>query len=79
MPLHSRKHLRRNLRLKGAIAEAGLKQYVVARRAGISETRLSKYIGGVAVPTPDEQARLARVLRRDIPELFDVPAEPAVA
>ncbi len=62
-----------------AIFEAGKLQIVVARRAGIHETRLSKIVNGHVPANEDEQKALARVLRRPRHELFPVPASEASA
>ena len=59
-----------NVRLKAAILAAGLKQYELAHLVG-TETRLSRIIQGRLTATPDEQLKLAKVLRRPVQELFD--------
>lgn len=56
--------------LKIAIWDSGKPQIVVAQKAKIHETRLSKIVHGHLEPTADEQKALARVLRRPIDELF---------
>jgi len=56
--------------LKMAVVRLGVPQYVVAKRAGLSETRLSRIVQGRLQPTPDERRRLARVLGASENELF---------
>jgi len=48
--------------IKLALMEAGKPQYVVARQAGIDETRLSRLATGRAKPTKDELKTLAATL-----------------
>lgn len=48
--------------LKRALIDAGIPQYRVAQRAGLTETRLSRLATGRATPTEDELQRLADVL-----------------
>lgn len=48
--------------LKLAILAAGIKQYELARRARITETRLSRLATGRALPTGEERRRLADAL-----------------
>lgn len=59
-----------NLALKLAIIASGHRQYVIAGKAGIQETLLSKFITGRAEPTDEQKKALARVLRKPIEELF---------
>ncbi len=51
-----------NLKLKLALIKNGDPQYVIAKRMGISETRLSGIIRGRIEPTPAESARLSELL-----------------
>ncbi|MCC6651695.1 MAG: helix-turn-helix transcriptional regulator [Candidatus Eisenbacteria bacterium] len=51
-----------NLKLKLALLENGGPQYVIARKMGVSETRLSRIIRGRIEPTPAETARLSELL-----------------
>jgi transcriptional regulator with XRE-family HTH domain len=60
-----------NRALKIAIAASGRKQKDVARQARIDQWRLSRIVHNDAAPTPEEQARLARVLRTPVDELFE--------
>jgi transcriptional regulator with XRE-family HTH domain len=48
--------------LKFAILAARLRQYEIAQRAKMTETRLSRLATGRASPTDDERRRLAAVL-----------------
>ena len=59
------------LALKIAIVEARTTQRVVAREAGMPESRLSDLIHGWRVPREDEKAALARVLGRPVTALFE--------
>ena len=58
--------------LKLAIGAAGLKQKDVARRARIALWRLSRIVHRDVEARPDERARLARVLKTPVDELFEV-------
>jgi hypothetical protein len=62
-----------DLRLKIAIIESRRTQRRVALETRIGETRLSEIVGQRGGPaTAIEKQRLARYLRRDIADLFDV-------
>jgi hypothetical protein len=50
--------------LRVEIARAGIKQYIVARRLGISDTKLSGYLTGRLLLTED----IAKDIRRAIAE-----------
>lgn len=67
---------RPNIALKIAIVASELKQREVAMRTRIPEVRLSKIVRGNAAATDAERAALARILKKDIAELFStqVPA-----
>lgn len=58
------------LTLKFAILKAGMHQYMVAARAGIAETRLSRIVQGREPAPPDVRKRLAAVLGVTEAELF---------
>ena len=60
----------RNIPLKTAIYTAGKTQRQVAHLAGLPETLLSDIVRGRVVPTPQQQNRLARVLRCSVSSLF---------
>ena len=49
--------------LKTAMLESGKAQYMIAREAGMSETRLSRIVMDRLEPTGPERRRLARVLK----------------
>lgn len=59
--------------LERAIFDSHKKKIVIAKRAGIHQTRLSKILNGHVDATDDEQKALARVLRRPIADLFPSP------
>jgi transcriptional regulator with XRE-family HTH domain len=59
-----------NVALRVAIAATGRTQKDVARRAEINQWRLSRIVRNDVTPTPKEQARLARILGKTVPELF---------
>jgi ribosome-binding protein aMBF1 (putative translation factor) len=63
-----------NTKLKLALLEHGESQYAVARRLGVSETRLSRIVQGRLAPTPEERARLAEMLELDQDEVFQTAA-----
>lgn len=56
--------------LRLAILHSGQRQYVIARKAGIHESRFSRLVNGQLQASDEERRRLARVLRRPVPELF---------
>lgn len=51
-----------NSRLKLALLECGVPQYVIAQRMGVSETRLSRIIRGRAQATREERKSLSELL-----------------
>lgn len=59
-----------NMGLKLAILASGQTQRVIAKRAAIDETKLSRLVRGTVRPFPDEREALARVLNRSEAELF---------
>lgn len=62
-----------NNALKMAIFESGETQWVIAERADIHETRLSKIVRGRLEPNKEEKTAIARALKRRVHDLF--PAE----
>jgi len=61
----------RNGRLKQAIFESRFRQQnEVALQARIHETRMSDIINGRAIPTSQERARIAKLLKRSESDLF---------
>lgn len=65
-----------NRALKVAIVASGRTQREVAQRVGMDQWRLSRIIAGDVTPRPQEQRRIARILRCEIAEIFA--ASPAV-
>lgn len=59
-----------NVALQIAIVQSGLKRYVIARRARLTPDRLSKITRGRLPATDSEQRALARVLDRQVHEIF---------
>ena len=57
-------------KLKQAITEDGRKQYWIAARAGMAESKLSKIVRGLIVPSKEEQEKLAEILGREKGALF---------
>ncbi|MEI8138955.1 MAG: helix-turn-helix transcriptional regulator [bacterium] len=57
-------------RLKVARTAAGLNQFDLAKRAGCSETVISKIETGRLTPAPDLKAKIATVLGKPAFELF---------
>ena len=54
-----------------AMIEADIRsQRELAQKARIHESTLSMIVNGRVVPRPDEKARIAGVLRKDVRELF---------
>lgn len=58
--------------LKVAIADSPLTQRVIAERAEIDETRLSKIIHGRVPAKPEEKRAIARILRHPMRVLFPI-------
>lgn len=56
--------------LRTAIFQSGELQIVIAKRASIHETRLSKIARGHVAATADEKERLAGVLGVTVADLF---------
>lgn len=56
--------------LRLAMFNSGKKQIVIAKSAGIHESRLSKIANGHIVASDDEKRHLARVLRLSVDALF---------
>jgi transcriptional regulator with XRE-family HTH domain len=56
--------------LKQIITETGLKQYVIAHRADISENFLSRMITGDRRPSPQTAKKLAKVLNCGVEDIF---------
>ena len=59
-----------NLNLKCALVARGVPGYRTAQEADIHYTRLSKFISGLAQPTPEEKQKLASLLNKSEDELF---------
>lgn len=59
-----------NVPLKMAIMARGTTQIAVAKKAGLSEARLSRIIHGHDEPTENEKTALAKALRCKVQELF---------
>lgn len=59
-----------NRALKVAIVASGRTQREVAKRAGMDQWRLSRIIAEDITPRADEQAKIARILRLPVEELF---------
>ena len=59
-------------RLRVFRAERRLSQMELARRSRVSTNRIWRFENGYAEATSDEQARLAKVLRIEVSELFPV-------
>ena len=56
--------------LKLAILNSNVPQYVLAAKAGMSETKLSRVVRGRADPTEDERRRIAKALGVSEDDLF---------
>lgn len=56
--------------LRTAIFHSGIRQVALAKKADISEARLSKIANGYLEATPEEKRRIARTLRCSVDELF---------
>jgi transcriptional regulator with XRE-family HTH domain len=61
-----------NIPLKIAILETGLPQYVIAQRARIHPSELSRIVRGHRKPRPIERQRLAAAIGRGVDDLFGV-------
>jgi transcriptional regulator with XRE-family HTH domain len=59
-----------NTPLRMAIFVSGQKQFEIAKKAGIAESRMSKLARGHEDATDDEMKALARVLRKPVGDLF---------
>ena len=59
-----------NKALRIAIIERGLKQTDVARRIGVDDARMSGFVHGRHEPTDRQKKRIARLLRKSVPEIF---------
>lgn len=59
-----------NRALRIAILDSGKPQIVIAKKAHIHETRLSKIVNGHLNARDEERAALARALRRPVDDLF---------
>jgi transcriptional regulator with XRE-family HTH domain len=59
-----------NLALKINLLNSGLKQFFIASRAGIEQTRFSKIVHGHIVATPEEKAAIADALGKQVDEIF---------
>ena len=57
-------------RLRGVMAEKGMRQYEVARGAGISESRFSRCLRGLEQFSPEEREKIARFLGLPVRLLF---------
>ena len=57
--------------LKKLLIERGERQYTVAQRASLTETRLSRIACGRAEATPDERKRIAVALGLKVAQIFD--------
>jgi len=65
--------------LKISILESHLTQRMLARAAGMPESRLSDIVRGWTIPRPDECAALARSLDWLVEELFESPQSTGTA
>ena len=54
-----------------AVIRSGIRQYVLAARTGLSETRVSRLVCGRSQPTADERRRLAEALGIEEAMLFE--------
>ena len=59
-----------NLALKTSVLNSGTKQYFIASRAGIDQTRFSKIVHGHVDASPEEKTAIARALSKRIDEIF---------
>jgi transcriptional regulator with XRE-family HTH domain len=65
-----------NLSLKMLIVKRRMSQVAIARKTGISESRLSRIVHGHDEPTAAEKQAIARVLRAKVVDLFPNDAAP---
>lgn len=68
-----------HLPLKVAILESGYTQRVIAKRARISETRLSWFVCLRETPSESERNALAKALGRDVSDIFPETVEQAAS
>jgi transcriptional regulator with XRE-family HTH domain len=61
-----------NIALKLAILSSGQTQTDIARKTGLTESRLSRIIRGHGDPTNEERRLIARALRSPMSRLFPV-------
>ena len=59
--------------LKRSILESGLKQIFIAQKMNLDPTLLSKKIHGIYPITEFEKGQLARILNKNLDELFPKP------
>lgn len=59
-----------NMNLKAVILESGIKQFVIAGRAGIDPTVFSKILNGHRRPSEEEKIRIAEVVGQSTDKLF---------
>lgn len=82
LEMTSQKVASRRRELKHAIVDDGRTQRVIARRAEIDETRLSRILSGEVDPYKGEMRALSRVLHKPqrvlFPDLFPVSAAEVV-
>lgn len=55
-----------------AILDRNITQIELAKRTHIHESRLSRFVNGHDLPNADEQRRIAKVLRKDVRELWPI-------
>ena len=63
-----------NTALRVAIVESGILQGDIAERIAIHSTALSAIVRGRRKATPVQQAKLAKLLKRKVADLFPVSA-----
>lgn len=59
-----------NKALRIAIVNRGLKQYELAKRIGVDESRMSGFLHCRLEPTPKQKRAMARILKTPAAELF---------
>lgn len=59
-----------NLALKNNILTSGIKQFFIASRAGIEQTRFSKIVHGHVEASEEEKTAIAQALGRTVVEIF---------
>ncbi len=59
-----------NVALKMRILESGKRQIQIAQEVGVPEPQFSKIVGGWINPPPEVKARVARVLKCEIDDIF---------